>query len=383
MKYTFLSACILIMLAACSKNNGGQTSPVVTPPVVTPPVTDTTPVLTIRGADLSFLPEIEQAGTTFYDSTGAKPALDIFKEYGCNLVRVRLWHTPAGVHSALPEVLAFCKKIQQSGLQILLDLHYSDTWADPSHQSTPAAWAGLSLSVLNDSVKAYSQHVIEQLKAQNTMPAIVQVGNEINAGMLWNNGKVNSSTDANWVNFAGLVKSGIAGVKAADAGNAIAIMLHYAETDGAADFYNNMKTNAVPYDIIGLSYYPWWGTKDLSVVSTQLNQLAVNFNKKIFIAETAYPWTLQWNDYTNNNVGETGQLITNYQATPAGQLQFLQKLKTIITSVPNKLGLGYCYWAPDWVAFKGPTATDGSSWENLAMFDFTGKALPAMQVFSK
>ncbi len=364
------------MVSACKKSITTQTTTVI------PPV-DSSSKIQFRGADLSFLPEIEQAGTIFYDSTGAKPALDIFKEYGCNLVRVRLWYQPSSAHSGLDEVLNFCRRIKAEGMQILLDFHYSDTWADPSHQTMPAAWVGLPFNILEDSVKAYTQRVIGLLKAQNTLPAIVQIGNEINAGMLWDAGKVNSSTDPNWVNFAALVQSGIDGVKAVDTNDSIAIMLHYAEVDGAVAFFNNMKQNNVNYDIVGLSYYPWRSELDLSYVQQQLNNLAAAFNKKIFIAETAYPFTLQWNDNTNNVVGEASQLIPGYDATPQGQLKYLQQLRNIVINIPNKLGIGFCYWAPDWVAFKGPTATDGSDAENLALFDFSNKALPGMQAYSK
>jgi arabinogalactan endo-1,4-beta-galactosidase len=135
--------------------------------------------------------------------------------------------------------------------------------------------------------------------------------------------------------------------------------------------------------MIGLSYYPWWSEKDLSYVAGQLNQLVVQFNKKIFIAETAYPWTLQWKDYTNNVVGESNQLVPAYPATQQGQLQYLQQLKTILAGLPNKLGTGFCYWEPDWVAFKGATATDGSNWENLALFDFSNKTLPGLQAYAQ
>jgi arabinogalactan endo-1,4-beta-galactosidase len=377
----FITVICLIAFAACNKNTTGTTP--------TTPVTPTTPTSPIAanawygGADLSFLPTIQQAGTQFYDSTGAKPALAIFKEYGCNLVRVRLWYNPADVHSSLTEVLAFCQSIQQAGMQILLDFHMSDTWADPGHQATPAAWSGLSLGVLEDSVSAYTQRVIGLLIAQNTPPAIVQVGNEINSGILWPTGLINSNSDPNWPNFAALIKSGIAGVKAADTGNKIAIMLHYAEVDGAASFFTNMNQNNVPYDIIGLSYYPWWSEPDFNYISGQLDQLAANFNKRIFIAETAYPWTLGWNDNTNNTIGDSSQLMPGYPSTPQGQLQYLQQLKSIVAGLPNNQGLGFCYWEPDWVAYLGPTATNGSDWENLTFFDFTNKVLPAMQVYGQ
>lgn len=378
MKRVCAAVCFIFILFSCKKND----SPAPVPPVV-PPVTDSSVHVDIRGADLSFLTEIEQAGTKFYDSTGETPVLDIFKEYGCNLVRVRLWYQPATPHSGMDEVLAFCKRINAAGMQIFLDFHYSDTWADPSHQSTPTTWAGLPVNKLKDSVKAYTQRVIGLMKAQNTLPSIVQVGNEINAGILWDAGKINNFADPNFSNFAALLKSGIDGVKAADTDNKIAIMLHYAEIDGAADFFTDVKAQGVNYDIIGLSYYPWWSNKDLAFVQQQLTSLANKFNKKIMIAETAYPWTLGWHDNTNNIIGDNSQLISGYPATPYGQLKYLEKLKTILASLPAKLGIGFCYWEPDWVAFKGTTATDGSNAENLTLFDFTNKALAGLKAYKQ
>lgn len=380
MKIFYFAFAMCVLVFSCSKTDAPKPDPVT-------PIDTTGPTnavhITYRGADLSFLPEIEQAGTKFYDSTGEKPALNIFKEYGCNLVRVRLWYQPVNVHSSLQEVLSFCKRIHDAGLQILLDFHYSDTWADPSHQDIPAAWAGLSINLLGDTVKAYTQRVMGLLKAQNTMPAIVQVGNEINVGMMWPAGKVNTFTDPNWPNFIALIKSGIEGVKAVDAGNNILIMLHYAGLDGAADFFTKMNLLGVQYDVAGMSYYPIWHGKNMDLVQQQLNAVASAVNKKVFIAETAYPFTLQWNDYTDNTVGDASQIIPAYPATPTGQLAFLQQLKTIVAAVPNKAGIGVCYWAPDWVAFKGPTAKDGSNAENLALFDFTNKALPGMQFYKE
>lgn len=377
MKRVYFAFAVCLLIISCKKTDAPTTSPVI------PGDTTSSVHITYRGADLSFLPEIEQAGTKFYDSTGEKPALSIFKEYGCNLVRVRLWCQPATEHSGLQEVLGFCKKVHDAGLQVFLDFHYSDTWADPSHQYVPGAWAALNIDGLKDSVKAYTQRVISLLKAQNTLPAIVQVGNEINAGMMWPAGKVSTFTDPNWPNFVALIKSGIEGIKAVDAGNNILIMLHYAGFDGAADFFTKMNLQNVQYDIAGVSYYPLWHGKNLDVVQQQLNGIASAVNKKVFIAETAYPFTLQWNDNTNNSVGDASQLIPAYPATPDGQLAFLQQLKTIVAAVPNNAGIGICYWAPDWVAFRGPNAINGSNAENLALFDFTNKALPGMRFYKK
>ncbi len=374
--YIFLFTLIFF---SCTKN----TTPVVTPPVNNnpPPPVNTTSSLLYRAADLSFLPEIEQYGTTFSDSGTTKPALNIFKNNGCNLIRVRLWYNPATAHSSLAEVLTFCQKIKQLGMDIFLDFHYSDTWADPSKQYTPAAWSNLSFTDLQDSVFQYSKRVITLLQNQNTSPIIVQIGNEINSGILWNAGKLNNWTDPNLSNFTALLNKAIAGVKAADTNNSISIMLHYAGIDGAVGFFNLMQQQNVTYDMIGLSYYPWWHGFDLNVVQQTLNSLATTYSKKIFIAETAYPFTLTWNDNTNNSVGAANQLLTGYDATPNGQLAYLEKLKSMLNTVPNNLGVGFCYWEPDWVAFKGTAATDGSSWENLALFDFQNKALIGMQAY--
>lgn len=352
-------------------------------PIPEPPVVTDTSKIEYRGADLSFLPEIETNNIIFYNGSNTASVLDIMKANGCNLVRVRLWHQPANAHSGLEEVLSFCKRIHDKGMKILLDFHYSDTWADPGYQSIPAAWTGLGNTVLQDSIFNYSQMVIELLKAQKTVPEIVQVGNEINGGFLWDAGKIYNGAAQNWIDFTGLLKKAIEGIKAADADRKIKVMIHYAGTSGADYFYNNIKQQNVSYDMIGISYYPWWDNKDLTAVQQTLNALTATYQKPVMIVETAYPFTLQWNDNTNNIVGLTNQLLTGYEATPEGQRAFLTKLRNMLASVPNNMGAGFCYWEPDWVAFPGGTVIAGSSWENLALFDFENKALPGLAAYQE
>ncbi|CAN5267797.1 hypothetical protein BH11BAC6_BH11BAC6_08490 [soil metagenome] len=380
MKYVVI-ALLTFCFFSCKKS-GPPHQPPVNPPdtiVITDP-TDTS-IITYRGADLSFLPEIEENNVLFYKGTTATPVLDIMKSYGCNLVRVRLWYQPANEHSGLEEVLAFCKTIHDKGMQIFLDFHYSDTWTDPANQATPAAWAALDINDLQDSVFEYSKRVIGFLKAQNTLPAIVQVGNETNGGMLWNTGKVYNGSTENWTDYASLVKKAIEGIRSEDLENKIKIMLHYGGIDGADYFFSHIKQQQVAYDMIGVSYYPWWSTTNLATVQQTLNALAATYNKPVMIAETAYPFTLQWNDNTNNVVGLSNQLITGYAATQEGQLAFLTKLRNIVANIPNNMGAGFCYWEPDWVAFSGGIVIEGSSWENLTLFDFSNKALPGMQAY--
>lgn len=334
------------------------------------PASSSQPAMIIRGADLSYLPEIEQAGTVFYDSTGtAMDPLTIFKENGCNTVRLRLWYHPATVHSSFSEVLAFSKTIQQAGMKVWLDIQYSGTWADQGAQAKPASWANLSTQVLEDSVYQYTKRVVGTIR-----PDYVQIGNEINDGFLWNTGRVDSTNT-----FISLLDKGIQGARAGDASSQI--IIHFAGYKGAFWFYRLLQSHNVDYDIIGISYYPWWHGKDLNVLEDSLSRLSSTFNKKVVIAETAYPFTLKWNDYTNNIVGESSQLISQFPATPQGQKDYLISLRKVLGNSSNNLGL--CYWEPDWVAFKGPTATDGSTWENLALFDFNNQALPGMAVFNK
>ena len=322
----------------------------------------------IRGADLSRLPEMEEKGTTYYTGKGvAENALEIFQSAGMNVVRLRLWVHPASTHSSLQEVAAFSKRIHAAGLKVWLDLHYSDTWADPGHQTKPAAWANLNLQNLKDSVYAYTQYVVETIH-----PEYVQIGNEINNGFLWEDGRISHPAQ-----FTALLKKGISATR--DADTSIQIILHYAGYKGADWFFGLMEKYHLDYDIIGLSYYSWWHGKSLSTLQLTINQLATKYHKKVVIAETAYPFTLSWNDQTNNVVGDTSQLIPGYPATETGQEAFLWKLRDILQNSSEEGG--FCYWEPEWVSSKNQQSNTGSPWENLALFDFQNKVLPAMSVF--
>lgn len=347
--------------------------------VAFPPMTDEKKFY--NGVDLSFTPEIEGTGISFSDSGQTLPIASIFKRRGVNIIRLRLWHSPGAGHSDFHEVLRFARTLAASGMEFMLTLHYSDTWADPGHQSKPSLWANLSTSQLEDSLYAYTFNVMTALNAQNTLPAIIQIGNEINAGFLWNDGRVGGSFDANWTTFSTLLKRAIVAIHAAATNRKCLIMLHHAGAAGAMAFFGKIQQYMVPYDLIGISYYPVWHGKSLDTLAVRLNELAAAFEKDIFIAETAYPWTLQWNDWTHNVVGLESQLIPQYPATPEGQKFFLGDLKRLMQKLENGRGLGWCYWAPEWVAFRGPQATNGSAWENMTLFDFSNNGLPAIRTF--
>ena len=330
----------------------------------TPPAPPDKPNLTfIKGGDFSFLPEIEEFQTSFYNKDSvAEDALTIFKNAGGNTVRIRLWKDPQTKHSALPEVVALANRARQAGLFVWLDVHYSDWWADPGHQTKPASWNALSYSELLDSVSQYTKHVISHVN-----PDVVQIGNEINQGFLWPDGHITNESQ-----FHELLHAGLTAAK--EAKPEVITMVHFAGVSGAYAYFE--RIDSLTFDQIGISYYPKWHTKDLTELESELNKLGNRFGRKIVLAELAYPFTLGWNDWTNNIIGSTDEILNEFPPSVSGQSSYLGTMNRMISNTIN--GFGLCYWAPDWVAFKGPNATDGSPWENQALFNFNHVALPAL-----
>jgi len=265
---------------------------------------------------------------------------------------------------------------------LLLDLHYSDTWADPGAQSKPHAWEGLAFDSLRDSVYEYTLVVISRLKGRNALPDMVQIGNEITCGMLWDDGRVcgTSDTPEQWAKLGDLIAAGIEGVDAAlGPGDSTRIMIHIdrgADIGGATWFFDNPAIQGIDFDVIGLSYYPWWhGTLD--EVEATLDSLARRYNRDVIVVETAYPWTLDWYDDTHNVIGLPEQLHPGYPATVGGQEDFLADLMDIIVTTPSCRGRGVFYWAPEHIPVPGM----GSPWENLTLFDFDGDLLSSISAF--
>lgn len=333
------------------------------PALPTSPAPPTQEDAFVKAVDASFLPEIERTGITLYNETGAvENMLTTLKKAGCNTVRVRLWKNPAGLTSSLAEVQAFAQRIKSAGMKVWLCVHYSDTWADPANQITPNVWQNLPFLVLRDSVYQYTQQIVTKIQ-----PEIIQIGNEINGGFLLPQGSLQQEA-----NFKILLGAGIKAVR--DHAPKAKIMLHFAGLANADWFYSRMTI--LDYDWIGLSYYPLWHGKDLSILSQTLASLKNKYQKEVLIAETSYPFTLGWNDWTNNVVGDVNQLLTAYPATATGQRDYLLQIKQITRNAQAK---GFCYWGAEWIAFKGNQAQNGSSWENQAFYDFNNRALPVFK----
>ena len=242
----------------------------------------------IMGADISYLPQLEAKGIKFSDKGNEKDAIQILKDHGFNYIRLRLFVDPAS-DSGYSRGKGFCdlqqtqvmaRRIKKAGMKFLLDFHYSDTWADPGKQHMPAAWKGLSFSALTDTVYQYTKMVLSALKAQGTLPDMVQTGNEINHGMLWPDGNI-QHTDS----LAMLLKAAIAAVR--DVNPNIIVMLHIAlggQNTESQFFLDNMINRGVAFDVIGESYYPkWHGT--LQDLQNNLTALEKKYNKPVIVAE--------------------------------------------------------------------------------------------------
>jgi arabinogalactan endo-1,4-beta-galactosidase len=364
---------ILIGLVGCVALLGAQTTRLGKP--VRSAVLAEAPRLAFRGVDASFVPQLESAGVVFRDANGApRDPLAVFAEAGVNLVRLRVWHSPANGWCGTQQTLAMARRANARGMQVMLCIHYSDTWADPGQQHVPAAWQGQTLLQLRQSVQAYTCELVAAMDAQGTPPALVQIGNETTDGMLWPLGRISTN---GFNAFATLFTAGADGVRQAmPSPRTPIIMCHIdrgGDNAGTRWFFDQMQSRSVAYDAIGLSYYPWWHGS-LATMQSNLHDVANRYAKRVMIVETAYPFTLGWNDNENNFVGLPSQLQPGFSATAGGQAAFVAAVNNAVAAVPGGRGLGTCYWAPEYVA--NPAL--GSPWENLTAFDFSGRALPVL-----
>lgn len=313
----------------------------------------------VLGADLSFLKQQEDAGMKFKDSGIVKPGLRIFRDHGYNWLRLRVFHTvknsPVSLPNDLPYTLAMAKQGKALGFKLLLDLHYSDTWADPGKQTLPKAWEGLSHDVLVDSVYRYTRDVMRSMALQGVTPDMVQIGNEINNGILWPDGGI-----ANWNHFSDLLKAGIRGIDSSGAPRPL-ILLHIAcggDTATTTWFFDKVFGQDIPVDVLGQSYYPLWqGTpQDLG---RNLNRMSLRYGKDILVVETAFA------EYPNGQGSP-------FPLTDAGQTDYLRSLDSIVRAVPAGRGKGLLWWEPTGNEYLGGPR---------GLFDRQGNAKPALRLF--
>ncbi len=342
-----------------------------------------TPISFYYGADLSYVNEMEDCGAVYKNSEGTvQDPYQIFKNEGANLVRFRLWHNPQWTnYSNYEDVKRGIERAKNKGFKVLLDFHYSDTWADPSKQEIPAAWASQinNTATLGNLLYDYTYNTLEDLSDLNLLPDIVQVGNEINP-MILQQGDLVWPID--WTRNSALLNRGIQAVRdiSVAKNKTVEVMLHIAQPENGLWWFEQATQNGVTdFDWIGLSYYPQWSDYDLSEVSTPLSTLINTYNKKLMIVETAYPFTLNDTDNAGNILG-TNAMINGYPASEQGQLNYLNDLTQ---AIKNAGGEGLIYWEPAWVSTDCFTLWgQGAHWDNATLFDQENKANLGMKFYN-
>jgi arabinogalactan endo-1,4-beta-galactosidase len=327
---------------ACHKSNSQTGNP---PP--TPPGNSNF----AKGADVSWVTEMESNGRKFYNSAGTeKECMQILKDLGMNSIRLRAWVNPTNNWNNTADVLAKALRAKSLGMRIMIDFHYSDSWADPGKQFKPAAWNSMNFATMKQALADYTSSVLNTLKTNGVTPEWVQVGNETNDGMLWPDGKAST----NMSNFAQLIKAGYAAVKAVDA--SIKVIVHISNGYDNNLFrwiFDGLKNNGADWDIIGMSLYPsptTWQSLNAQCL-TNMNDMVARYNKEVMVVEVGMSWD---------------------QATACNS--FLTDLISKVKSVTNNKGSGVFYWEPE----------SYNNWQGYSMgaFDNSGKPTVALNAFN-
>lgn len=327
-----------------------------------------------RGVDLSYVNELEDCGAKFSNHQQLTDPYLILATAGANIVRLRLWHSPAWTqYSTLTDVKKSIVRAKKANMKVLLDFHYSDDWVHPGKQTIPSAWKKYkSDKDVANRLYEYTKHTLLELADEGLLPEYVQVGNETNTEMLLNE-EVKENTPINWERNVRFLNAGIQAVREVShkLNTAIGIMLHIAQPENVEPWFKDAaKAGLNDFDLIGISYYAKWSKMPFSLMPHAISRLKSEFGKDIVIVETAYPWTSLSNDSAGNLLGKDS-LIKGYPATKKGQQA---QLIDLMRMVVENGGLGVVYWEPAWISSDCNTRWGtGSHWENATLFDFDGK----------
>ncbi|KAG8785082.1 hypothetical protein FRC15_002018 [Serendipita sp. 397] len=328
----------------CVPGSGGGATTTAKPPSTTTTQgstgTGSTSCLSIKGHDFSSLAVMEKERTpTFLDASGQKSdAITILRNGGANYARLRIW--TAGEYT-VDYAIALAKRAKNNGMKVLVDLHYSDTWADPAHQSIPSGWAS-DLASLNTKIYTYTKDVVTAFKNAGVTIDMIQIGNEIRQGLLWPTGKT-----PNWNSLSQLLNSGRNGAIDGNTSSPPKIMIHI---DNGWDWslqqswWDNIQVQGAltldKVDYIGVSFYPFYDTRaTLANLKTTLTNMANRYGRPLIVAETDYPAVCSGVSLSEPSI----------PASSAGQTQWVQKIAQVVCGLPGGLGKGIFYWEPTWL----------------------------------
>lgn len=338
------------------------------------------------GADLSYVNEMEDCGAVYREGGKARDPFELFAERGANLVRVRLWNDAEWTeYSDLADVRRTIERARKQGMQVLLDFHYSDDWADGDKQIIPKAWAAIeSTDALAQALHDYTLETLLELADAGLLPEMVQVGNETNPELM--RGPDNGKDPIDWQRNARLLNAGIRAVRDSSirAGAPIKAMLHIAQPENVLPWFESAWEAGVrDFDQVGISYYRRWSSEGLDGLARTIGEVRRRYpSAEVVLVETSYPWTLDSADGAANLLSEN-TLIEDYPATVAGQSAYLADLTQLVMDAG---GVGIVYWEPAWVSTRCSTRWgQGSHWENATFFDFHNgnEVLPSIDFMSR
>ena len=359
----------------------------------------------IKGMDISMVKELEHYGASYRLNGKKEDLFAILKTCGTNNVRIRIWPDPydengnsyGGGGNDLETTIEIAERTVQSGMDFMLDFHYSDFWADPGKQIKPKAWKDFGVDELEQAVYDFTLENLTKIIEAGVNVTMIQVGNELSNGLLWPEGKV-----PNYDNIAKFVNAGIRACRKVNAD--IPIMIHL-DNGGNNELYVRWFTNFIErgeeFEYIGLSYYPFWHGS-LDQLEFNMNDIAKRFNKDLIIAEVSMGFTMDsYQEYEKLADSERKGYATkpelvekiDYPMTIEGQADFTKDFLNRVANVVDDHGKGFFWWEPAWIPVPGsgwatPASLKymndpgpcGNEWANQALFDYDGNVLPALDV---
>lgn len=378
----------------------------------------------IRGVDISSVLAEEESGVVYYNGDGHEEDLfELLAEHGVNYIRVRVWNDPydadgnsyGGGTNDTAHAAEIGRRAANYGMKLCVDFHYSDFWADPSKQMCPKAWEDMEIEEKAAALGSFTKDSLTQIIDAGANVGMVQIGNEINNGI---------AGEKEWSRKRKLLSAGAAAVRetAAQTGSDILVAVHFTDVNDKAGIMNmaeklELEGKEIDYDVFAVSYYPFWhGT--MENLTAVLKEIASTYGKKVMVAENSYPYTTGDGDGSGNSVGESN-VLPEYPATVQGQANEIRDVCAAVAAV-GEPALGYFYWEPAWIpvgvweegaddadqvyaanqkiweehgsgwasSYAGSYDPDdagryygGSSWDNQALFDYSGHMLESLNVF--